>query len=266
MMKVSVITVCYNAEEDIEKTLLSVIKQSYKDFEYIVVDGKSKDRTMEIVNRYSKRITRMASELDTGIYNAMNKGVRMATGDYCIFMNAGDTFAGAEVLKQVVPFLTGEFDVIVGREISIERGKIVNYNVPPAMITSLYLYQSSLCHQASFIKREVLAQYPYDENLRMVSDWKFWIETLLIHKLSYRSVDINICCFNHEGITYTQTDIGKKERKRILTEYMPLQMLKTCQKETEHFSVKWLLFRIGRKIERIINLKRLKDYNIEWYL
>ena len=119
MMKVSVITVCYNAEEDIEKTLLSVIKQSYKDFEYIVVDGKSKDRTMEIVNRYSKRITRMASELDTGIYNAMNKGVRMATGDYCIFMNAGDTFAGAEVLKQVVPFLTGEFDVIVGREISI---------------------------------------------------------------------------------------------------------------------------------------------------
>ncbi len=264
-MKVSVITVCYNAEKDIEKTLLSVIKQSYKDFEYIIVDGKSSDRTMEIVNRYSERITHIISEPDTGIYNAMNKGVRLATGEYCIFMNAGDTFAGAEVLRQVSGYLSGKYDVLVGREISIRDGRIVGYIYPPKQITVMHFYRSSLSHQSSFIRRDALLKQPYDESLRLVSDWKFWIETLLSRKLSYSPMDVTVSCFNQDGATYTQLDLGKKERTKVLNECLSAEVLSQCRRQVSRFSLSWFLFRIFRRIRRDVDLYRLRKYRMDWY-
>lgn len=264
-MKLSVITVCYNAEKDIEKTILSVIRQSYKDFEYIVIDGQSADGTMDIVNRYADKITRVVSEPDTGIYNAMNKGVRLATGEYCIFMNAGDTFAGAEVLERVVPFLTGEYDVVVGREISIRNDRIVGHVYPPKRITAMHFYRSSLSHQSAFIRREALLRHPYDETLRLVSDWKFWIEMLVSGKLSYCPIDVNVCCFNQDGATYTQLDLGKKERTQVLNECLPAEVLSQCRRQAGRFSLSWFLFRIFRRIRRDADRYRLRRYQTDWY-
>ena len=99
MNKISVITVCWNCVGEIEKTLTSVVAQTYSNMEYIVVDGASKDGTLEIINKYKNHISVLISEPDSGLYNAMNKGVKAATGQWCIFMNAGDMFASNNVLK-----------------------------------------------------------------------------------------------------------------------------------------------------------------------
>lgn len=220
-MKISVITIAYNAASCIESTIKSVIAQKYDDFEYIIVDGASKDGTLSVIQKYNDSISRWVSEPDTGIYNAMNKAVKIVQGEYCIFMNAGDMFANPLVLKQVSFFLNDDFDYLCGNEITLKNGKVIDYVVAPNSITKDLFIKRSLSHQASFIKRDLLLKFPYDEQLRMVSDWKFCIETLWLHKMSYRSIDVDICKFNHDGATFTHLDLGRKERMQVMQEIFP---------------------------------------------
>ena len=220
-MKISVITISYNAVACIESTIKSVINQKYDSFEYIVVDGASNDGTLGVLNKYDQYITHWISEPDSGIYNAMNKAVKMAKGEYCIFMNAGDQFANPLVLKQVSFFLNDEFDYLCGNEISLKSGKVVDYVYAPKCITTDLFVNRSLSHQASFIKRELLLSNPYDEQLKLVSDWKFCIEVLLLQHKKYRAIDVDICNFNHDGATFTQKELGKKERMKVLQELLP---------------------------------------------
>lgn len=218
-MKISVITVSFNAASCIEKTIKSVINQKYNNFEYIVVDGKSTDDTVKIIQKYHTNISKWVSEPDTGIYNAMNKAVRMANGEYCIFMNAGDMFANQLVLKQASLFLDDDFDVLTGREISTKDGKVIDYVQPIKKVTKEHFFVTSISHQASFIKRSLLLRYPYDENLKLVSDWKFWLQTIVFGDSTYRSIDIDVCIFNHDGLTFSLNNIGKVEREKVIQEF-----------------------------------------------
>ena len=220
-MKISVITISYNAVTCIEPTIMSVINQKYNSFEYIIVDGASNDGTLDVLKKYDQYITRWISEPDSGIYNAMNKAVKMAKGEYCIFMNAGDRFANPLVLKQVSLFLNDGFDYLCGNEISLKSGKVIDYVYAPTCITKDLFVNRSLSHQASFIKRELLLSNPYDEKLKLVSDWKFCIEILLLQHKKYRSIDVDVCKFNHDGATFTQKELGKKERMKVLQELLP---------------------------------------------
>ena len=113
-MKFSIITVTYNSVNSIEKSIRSVLAQSYPDREYIIIDGGSKDGTVDIIRHYSDRINYWVSEPDKGIYDAMNKGIKIATGDYLIFMNADDVFADTEVLQKVAGLIKADADVIYG--------------------------------------------------------------------------------------------------------------------------------------------------------
>lgn len=220
-MKISVITVSYNAVKVIESTIKSVVEQGYDSFEYIVVDGASNDGTLDVIKGYDQYITHWISEPDSGIYNAMNKAVRMASGEYCIFMNAGDLFANPLVLKQVSFFLNDGFDYLCGNEISLKSGKVIDYVYAPKCISTDLFVKRSLSHQASFIKRELLLSNPYDEQLKLVSDWKFCIEVLLLQHKKYRSIDVDVCKFNHDGATFTQKEIGNKERLQVLQGLLP---------------------------------------------
>ena len=257
---ITVITVSCNAVNVIEKTIRSVIGQQYKDFEYIVVDGNSQDGTVDIIRRYEAQITRWISEPDTGIYNAMNKAVRMASGDYCIFMNAGDLFVDSLVLTRISSFLNDEYDVVIGNEISVKKDRIVDYVKAPQVLTFNHLYNSSLCHQASFIKRSLLLEYPYDENLRLVSDWKFWIQTLIMENASYLAVDVDVCVFNREGLTYTRVEQGIEERKFVLSEIIPLRIRWDYEKFNHRNIVNCFCNRVKRRVKRIIRLFKIREH------
>ena len=173
---ISIITICYNAEDCIEKTILSVINQAYQNIEYIIIDGKSTDGTMDIVNKYKDRISTIVSEKDAGVYDAMNKGITYATGKWVNFMNAGDTFANTDVLKQV--FENKEYKenvaIIQGDNIGIYKA---------ARNTCLTSYQSfrttnlrdnpqngAFCHQAIFVRQDVIRNYPFNTKYKVMAD------------------------------------------------------------------------------------------------
>lgn len=225
--KVSVITVCYNAVNCIEKTIKSVLSQGIPDLEYIVVDGDSKDGTKDILNTYKSFISKCISEPDNGIYEAMNKAISLAEGDYCIFMNAGDTFASSHVLKDVLPVL-GSYDIYNGNAIYIKDKKIRWYRKAQKDISLPFFYKSSICHQASFIRSSLLRKYKYDESLKLVSDWKFWIEAICKGRATYLPIDIDICFFDMSGLTNTQAERGAKERMFVIETLLSKEEKDAC--------------------------------------
>lgn len=261
-MKISVITVSYNAVDVIERTIQSVARQRYDDYEYIIVDGNSNDGTVDVIKRNTDNITKWMSEPDCGIYNAMNKAVRMACGEYCIFMNAGDMFATPLAMKAASLFLDDDFDVVTGREISTKSGKVIGYVVPPTEATLSHFYKTSISHQSSFIKRSLLLECPYDEDLRLVSDWKFWLKTIVLGGKSYRSIDVDISIFNHDGATFNSYGLGKKERLQVLEELLPVAVRMGYDRTVATNMVAKLWLRIQSKMKKIIKtaeiMKKMK--------
>lgn len=218
-MKISVITVTYNALPALRRTVDSVLAQDYSDFECIVIDGGSSDGTPAFLERNAEKITRWVSEPDSGIYEAMNKGVRMAEGDFCIFMNAGDLFVNNYVLERVAPHLDGS-DIVLGNELLVnEQGRICGLTPAKGAFTDHNLFLKSVCHQATFIRRNVLLDHPYDESLRMVSDWKFILERYLDKTYIFKTVNQDICFFFQGGITDKHKETGYKERNHVLASY-----------------------------------------------
>ena len=174
--KFSIITVTYNAGAVIEDTIQSVITQTYKNIEYIIVDGASTDKTMSIVNRYREHIHTVVSEPDRGLYDAMNKGIRLATGDYVCFLNAGDELHEDDTLQLIVHSLTGLTelpDVIYGRTAIVdEEGHFLRMRrlEPPENLTWRSFSQGMLvCHQAFFARRD--RAVPYDLRYRFSADF-----------------------------------------------------------------------------------------------
>ena len=198
--KFSIITVTYNAAAVIEDTLQSVITQTYKNIEYIIVDGASTDRTMEIIGRYRKHIHTVVSEPDHGLYDAMNKGIRLATGDYVCFLNAGDELHEDDTLQLIVHSLTGLTglpDVIYGRTAIVdEEGHFLRMRrlEPPENLTWHSFRQGMLvCHQAFFARRLTLIDYLNEgmttrnhrasltERFRIMCRHYGYVQTILLH-------------------------------------------------------------------------------------
>ncbi len=218
-MKFSIITVCYNNRDGLENTIKSVICQTYKDYEFIVIDGGSKDGTKELLEQYDDQIDFWCSEPDKGIYNAMNKGVTHAHGDYAIFMNSGDIFFDEDVLKKI-DALKCEQDIIAGLVERMDDHQTL-FRHDKDIFTQIY--RKTLCHQGSFIKRTLLEKFPYDESLRAVSDWKFWLDTIIYNNVSYLQIDIYVAKQDMTGLSCT-SNVGRMEREKILNEYFPSRL------------------------------------------
>lgn len=214
-MTLSIITINYNNAAGLEKTIKSVISQTCKRYEFIIIDGGSKDGSKDIIEKYQDQITYWVSEPDNGIYNAMNKGVKVAKGEYCIFMNSGDIFVDNDVIRDVfnIGFIA---DIITG-------GIIINNNVVyygPQKVSLAHFFTKSISHQASFIKTELLRKIPYDENLKIVSDWKFFIEAIVINKYSYKPINRLIGQMEPEGIG-ANLSLSEKEHIDVLHHLLP---------------------------------------------
>lgn len=231
-MKYSIITINYNNRIGLERTIQSVLCQTYDNYEYIVIDGASTDGSVEIIKKYESKLAYWVSEKDNGIYHAMNKGICHSLGDYCVFMNSGDVFYSDDVLAQVAN-LGYEEKIIVGNVVS---GDGVVIPTRPSRDFSLYhLYSASIPHQASFICTELLKKYPYDENLKIVSDWKFFLQTLILDNCTLRYIDTIIAEYDLTGISSLNSDIMLSEKRMVLSSLILPRILSDYQwmKSTE---------------------------------
>lgn len=184
--KISIVTVSFNAKEVIEKTIISVINQTYNNLEYLIIDGGSKDGTQDIVHKYISNVDYYVSEKDGGIYFGMNKGIDAATGDYLLFLNSGDVFADDKVVEDVANFISAHEDceVVYGNSEQIfEYGAyIVKPNAP-------YLNKKmAISHQATFVKTSLLRENRFDTNYRFAADFK-QLSQLYISKRNFSYVD-----------------------------------------------------------------------------
>lgn len=200
-MKISIITINYNNKIGLQKTIESVVKQTYNDYEYIIIDGGSTDGSCDVIRNFSNCVTYWVSERDGGIYNAMNKGIKESSGDYCLFLNSGDVLRNGNVLTlfaESVPISD-----IVSCGIEIEQS--TSYTMlPPKEISLFSLYHSSLAHQSTFIKRALFDRIGgYREEYRIMSDWCFFIEALIKHQCSYEYRDFIVSIFDTTGISST---------------------------------------------------------------
>lgn len=221
--KFSVITVCYNAQATLEDTIQSVIAQTYHHVEYIIVDGASKDRTLSIINRYRDRITTVVSEPDKGLYDAMNKGLRLATGDYVCFLNAGDSFHEDDTLQQMVHTLrelTELPDVLYGEtELVDAEGHFVRMRrlqAPEHLTWRSFRHGMLVCHQAFFAKR-TLAE-PYDLSYRFSADFDWCIRIMKKSKVLHNT-HLTLIDYLEEGMTTRNHKASLHERFRIMTKH-----------------------------------------------
>ncbi|WP_287641677.1 glycosyltransferase family 2 protein [Bacteroides sp.] len=221
--KFSVITVCYNAQATLEDTIQSVIAQTYHHVEYIIVDGASKDRTLSIINRYRDRITTVVSEPDKGLYDAMNKGLRLATGDYVCFLNAGDSFHEDDTLQQMVHTLrelTELPDVLYGETALVDaEGHFVRMRrlqAPEHLTWHSFRQGMLVCHQAFFAKR-TLAE-PYDLRYRFSADFDWCIRIMKKSKVLHNT-HLTLIDYLEEGMTTRNHKASLHERFRIMAKH-----------------------------------------------
>lgn len=219
-MKLSIITINYNNKAGLKNTINSILPQTYNNFEYIIIDGGSTDGSVEIIKEFASHITYWVSEPDNGVYHAMNKGIDIAKGEYCIFMNSGDLFYDKNTIESLIPQLDGT-DIILGNTLESD-GTIKPYK---KNMTFKTLYNGSLSHQSTFIKTSLLKRYHYDESLKIVADWKFFLQTLILDNCTYKGVDLFVSIYDVSGITYSNMNKFMEERKKVAHSMFPERIL-----------------------------------------
>lgn len=232
-MKLSIITINYNDAAGLKKTLDSVAMQTCANFEHIIVDGASTDGSVDIICQYadSQDIRRQGneatrqvvwlSEPDTGIYNAMNKGIRMASGEYLLFLNSGDVLVDENVVYDFIASDRIE-DIVAGGTLLGVDERLPKY--PPEVLTYELFVTDSLMHAATFIRRELFEQYGlYNEQHRIVSDWEFFVKVLVNNNCTYTTIDRLISLFDTTGISNqsSHSTLHEQERREVIDRYMP---------------------------------------------
>lgn len=222
-MKLSIITVNLNNRAGLQKTTESIISQSFKDFEWIVIDGGSTDGSKELIEQFSNYMTYWVSEPDNGIYNAMNKGVKASNGDYLLFLNSGDSLCDEWVIED---FQKQNFkeDIISGNIIVDDSIYNVRFSPEESELSYRFMCESTILHPSSFINKELFIKYgEFDESFKIVSDWKFFFICLIQFSCSYRKWERCITNFNTKGISESPQGIAllQLERERVKAEILP---------------------------------------------
>lgn len=196
MHKISIVTVNYNNCKGLRKTIRSVLNQNYNNIEYIIIDAGSTDGSADLIKETSlsfpSSITYWSSEKDNGIYDGMNKGIRQATGDYCLFLNSGDWLYSSKTLSKVFEGREYTEDLIVGRQVHYSRlGYPHSRHYHVAEMDKFYFYADTLPHQCTFIKTSLLEKTGgYHTDYKIVSDWIFWYEA--VSRFNAKAIEVNV--------------------------------------------------------------------------
>lgn len=228
-MKYSIITVNFNNKEGLRKTIESVIHQTFRDFEFIVIDGGSIDGSADILKEYDAHINYWISEPDGGIYQGMNKGITKATGEYLNFMNSGDCFYDENVLQHIYDKHL-VCDIIVGKDYHYNSQTQQGFStILPPRISMLTFYIQTLPHQSSFFKRELFDNTLYDESLKIVADIKFYIQKICVEGCSVGLTNEIICKREPDGISKSYNERRIAEHQAVLAEFLPCGAIKDYQ-------------------------------------
>lgn len=252
-MRLSIVTINYNNAEGLKRTLESVAAQTYRDIEHIIVDGGSTDGSVEVVKKYENinrsplhpLTIKWSSEKDNGIYNAMNKGIEIALGrrvvnalnrseqredknkvlpDYIQILNSGDIFAAPDVVERMMSAIDkAEYpELLYGNMVRKDfvTGKLLGKSREVEYSLRQY-YRSTMNHDCCYIRRDVYETYGlYDESLKIVSDWKWFVQAIGLGNVKPIYVDIDVTYFDTTGISETNLELRKKERRQVLKELL----------------------------------------------
>ena len=254
-MKLSIITINYNNAEGLRKTLASVVVQTYSDIEHIIIDGGSSDGSVDAIKEYVaanpkkdpflKHTIKWVSEKDSGIYNAMNKGIRKASGSYVEILNSGDVLAAPDVTERMISVLnslnlnslniTENVPILYGNMLkSYDGKKIINRDTcGNGMYTPesfLYFYKGTLNHDCAYIRRDLFEKYGlYNEEMKICSDWEWYVRAIVLggEKPVYTNIDVTIFDMNGVSESYGKNaDIIKRERREYLEKILPPSVLR----------------------------------------
>ena len=270
-MKLSIITINYNNAEGLRKTLASVASQTYRDIEHIIVDGASTDGSVDVIKEYVLRVesgesrvksVSWSSEPDKGIYDAMNRGIQRATGEYVQILNSGDLLAAPDVTERMMAALQ-----MKGDGVELLYGNMVKYDYTnnrtlgkstEVEYSLRQYYTSTMNHDCCYIRRDLFETYGlYDESLKIVSDWKWFLQAIGLGNVKPIYVDIDVTIFDASGISETNLALRNQERRQVLAELMPPAVL--ADYDAHAFEMeqmkrlrRWKLYPLVYFIERVL--------------
>lgn len=277
-MRISIITINRNNATGLEKTMLSVATQTFKEFEYIVIDGASTDDSVDVVKKHESQFAHLkwVSEPDSGIYNAMNKGLRMASGDYIQILNSADCLAAPDVTEKMLAALekAGNPSILYGNMVKCfpDGRKMVDKCFAGQEITMLGMFTGTLNHDPAYIRRDLFEKFGYyDETLKIVSDWKWYLQAIILGEERPQYVDIDVTLFDMTGISENVNSKEKiqKERQKVLIELIPfaylydyenyandIYMMRRIHRHPWAYKLVWFVERCLFKLEKERNKKK----------
>lgn len=225
-MKLSIITINYNNCAGLKKTIDSVVAQTYRDFEWIVIDGGSTDGSRALIEQNASHLSYWVSEPDHGVYHAMNKGLDAAQGEYLLFLNSGDWLVAADTLEKCRLDSTSA-DVLYGDSLFVFQDHIEEIRYPDPLSFN-HLYKGFLGHASSFIKSSLLRKERYTEQYKIVSDWEFWIK-MALKDASFVHLPLSVSYFDTTGISSTNEQLRTAERNQVISEFVPRLVAEDCK-------------------------------------
>lgn len=247
----TIITINYNNKNGLKKTLdsvLSQVKVCQDDVEYIIVDGGSTDGSVELLNEYGLKtahnlsVTKWISEKDSGIYNAMNKGIQLGNGKWVIFMNSGDMFYSENVLYHIWNILTDVNEsILYGDAFCINSGSNDYVWHLPNELTFEFLYNNSICHQSTFIPLNMLKTELYDESLKIVSDWKY-ILIACMNGIHFKKIEEIISTVDLDGVSVRMNKLSHQECESIRNSLVPIGIRKDIEYRRSQDYKDWIYY------------------------
>lgn len=273
-MRLSIVTINWNNAEGLRKTLESVAAQTNRNFEHIIVDGGSTDGSVDVIKEYESSVkqsvtihqstiqVKWVSEKDKGIYNAMNKGIRMAKGEYLLFLNSGDALENAEVVEN---FYKADIKTDIATGIEKETNGHLIYPKKEEELSYSFFYDDTLMHQSTFIRRDAFERFGmYNEGNRIVSDWEWFFNAIMKRDASYEPLDFVVALFDGEGISNSKRVLqshneereGVRQRimPRVRRDYSELKRLERVEKEYEYLKNG----KMGWIVRMLLKLKAIK--------
>ena len=265
----SIITINYNNREGLEKTIASVVNQTYSNYEFIVIDGGSTDGVGEVIKSNEKQISFWCSEKDKGIYDAQNKGINKATGDFFIFMNSGDCFTSETVLHSAAKFIADRngYKIYYGNTNLVEEDGTKRFLAPPKTLDLNFFFFATLNHQSCFIHKSLFVKYGvYNLDYQIGADYEFFLKVFLNEPQSFFYINVLICDYENYGTSANTKffDLIVKERTQIHQALLSKDQLKRRERlEIQMLGRESTIF---KKVPNSDILKTLYDrFYYRWY-